>query len=746
MCFPSVFHLYFVPTPYLNFAPALRSRVDCRGLTGFKEAYLKLNPIISGEASNSQFLTALSEYMDLIGNPTSPDELIVGLPITSDAFSTADAPRALKRLGYACLVKHSKTIPTNDLPVCARFEDGTYHNVISQEENEIIVSKVGEAGSLYKISLADFKGSFSGEYLVAAPTVEALEAKRVGLKNRGHWFWQHVTSQRWVSVEIIAATMVANLLAVAVSLFALQVYDRVIPNASFQTLWVLAAGAFIAIIFEALLRIARGRLVDDMGRTVDMQLSAELLGKLQGMRLASRQMGPAALGSMMREFSSVREFFTATSMGSISDIPFVFVFLTLIYVIAGPVVWVIIAGMILIVLLSLFARRTLSRISEDMQGANSAQSRLLNEVTYGAEAIKLHRAENRFQSAGEDLSILISAKTQEQRAAAARLTFASQAIQQVCYISAVVVGVYLVLDGTLTVGAIIAVSILTSRSIAPVTQLSGAISRWQQVRVAMEGLGQIMGSEQERDPNRQYARRGIFKGQITVADLGFRYGEDQDEVLKLPHFAVEAGETVAILGRNGSGKSTLLKILTGLYSFDSGEVRIDGLEIRQIDPVDLRRNMGVLTQDVTLFSGTLRENLLLGPRPFNEAEMEEALKFSGLWTMVQRHPLGLDMPLSDGGVGLSVGQRQSLGLSRIFLADPQILLLDEPTAAMDQTLEAETIQRMSKWLAGKTCLLTTHRTEILALCDRIAVLNEGKLAMIGPRDDVLAKLRSNNQP
>lgn len=684
--------------------------------------------------------------MKLIGNPISADELIVGLPITSDMFTPTQAPRALKRLGYVGAVKQAKTINPSDFPVCAKFEDGSFHNVVSLDGDEYVVSAVGEGGALHRVKIEAFKESFANEYLVAAPTVEALETKRVGLKQRGHWFWQHVTSQRWITFEIILATVVANSLAVAVSLFALQVYDRVIPNASFQTLWVLAVGALVAIVFEAMLRIARGRLVDDMGRHVDMNLSAELLGKLQGMRLASRQMGPAALGSMMREFSSVREFFTATSMGSISDIPFVFVFLGLIYVIAGPVVWVILAGMLVIILLSLLARRTLSRISEDMQGANSAQSRLLNEVTYGAEAIKLHRAENRFQAAGEDLSILISAKTQEQRAAAARLTFTSQAIQQICYISAVVVGVYLVLDGTLTVGAIIAVSILTSRSIAPVTQLSGAISRWQQVRVAMEGLGQIMQSEQERDPQRQYARRNMFQGQITVSDLGFRYGEDQDEVLKLPHFFVEAGETVAILGRNGSGKSTLLKILSGLYSFDSGEVRIDGLEIRQIDPVDLRRNMGVLTQDVTLFSGTLRDNLLLGPRPHNEEEMEEALKFSGLWTMVQRHPLGMDMPLSDGGMGLSVGQRQSLGLSRIFLADPQILLLDEPTAAMDQTLEAETIKRMREWLAGKTCLLTTHRTEILSLCDRIAVLNEGKLAMFGPKDEVIAKLRSNNAP
>ena len=690
----------------------------------------------------SPLLIALTAYLGLIGKPVSADELIAGLPVTSDLFEAEDAIRALRRLGYVGTIKKARQIRDVTFPICAKMTDGTYRNVISFVNEKFQVSNIEAPDTYIEVNIQDMDAAFAGTYLIAAPTVEALQEQRVGSPERGHWFWKHITSQPWVTLEIFIATVVANLLAVAVSLFALQVYDRVIPNASFQTLWVLAAGALVAIIFESLLRISRGRLIDDMGRQVDITLSAEILGKLQGMRLSGRQMGPAALGSMMREFSSVREFFTATAMGSISDIPFVFVFLALIYVIAGPVVWTIVAAMGVIVILSLFARRSLSRISEDMQGANSAQSQLLNELTYGAEAIKLHRAENKFQKAWEDISILISAKVQEQRAVSARLTFMSQAVQQMAYISAVVVGVYMVLSGEFTVGAIIAVSILTTRSIAPITQLSGAISRWQQVRVALEGLNQIVQSDQERDHRRQYARRSIFLGRIDISDLRFRYGDDQDDVLKLPRLNIRAGETIAVLGRNGSGKSTLLKILSGLYDFESGEVRFDGLELRQIDPVDLRRNMGVLTQDVALFSGTLRDNLTLGPRHFDEHQLEESLRFSGLWNMVERHPLGLDMPVADGGVGLSVGQRQSLGLSRIYLADPQILLLDEPTAAMDQTLEAETIEKMRVWLAPKTCILTTHRTEIISLCDRIAVLNEGQLVMIGGRDEVLSKLRS----
>lgn len=692
----------------------------------------------------SPLLRALPAYLARIGKTISAEDLIAGHPVLADEFDVEHVDRALSRIGYVASVKHPKKLDETLLPACALMQNGAFYVVLSFEDGVYRVADLDQTSAFHTVTEAEMEHAFVGTCVSAAPTVEALEASRIGVTPRGHWFWRHITSQKWSIFEILTATIVANTLAVVVSLFSLQVYDRVIPNASFQTLWVLASGAFIAIAFEALLRISRGRLVDDLGRQVDIDLSAELMSKLQAMRLGHRKMGPAALGSMMREFSSIREFFTATSVGTIADIPFVFLFLGLIYVIAGPVVWVIVAAMSVIVLFSLLARRSISRISEDMQGANSAQARSLNEITYGAEAIKLHRAENRFQQAWEDLALVISAKTQEQRVVSARLTFLSQAVQQTAYVSAVIVGVYMVLAGEFTVGAIIAVSILTTRAISPVTQLSGAISRWQQVRVSLDGLNEIMQAPQERDPGRQYARRDVLLGQINISDLRFRYGEDQDEVLSLPHLTVEQGKTLAVLGRNGSGKSTLLKILSGLYDFESGEVRIDGLDIRQIDPVDLRRNMGVLTQDVTLFSGTLRDNLLLDPRPRSEEKIEEALRFSGLWPMVERHPLGMDMPVSDGGVGLSVGQRQSLGLSRIYLADPQILLLDEPTAAMDQTLEGQIISRLKEWVKGKTVILTTHRTEIISLCDDIAVLNAGRLAMIGPRDNVLTKLRGND--
>lgn len=689
---------------------------------------------------NSPFLDALVAYMAVVGKIISAEELVVGLPVAMDAFQPEDAPRALRRIGYVTKLGRAKRIDQLTFPVCLKLKNGEFVTVFAREGNSLKIIDPDVEGGFREAAYTQLNDRFSGDYIQVSPSVEALENKHVGQIRDGHWFWKHITGQKWLSLEVFVATLIANCLAVAVSLFALQVYDRVIPNASTQTLWVLGTGALVAIVFEMILKIVRGRLIDDMGRQVETRLSAELVTKLQNMRMNDRALGPAALGAMMREFSAIREFFTATAMGSIADIPFVIIFLVLIYSIAGPVVLVPMAAVALIVVTSLLTRRALTRISKDMQGANAAQARLLNEITYGAEAIKLSRAENKFQAAWEDLSLLISSKTQDQRATAARLSFMSQAIQQMAYVTAVIAGVYMVFAGAFSIGAIIAISILSTRAIAPVTQLSGALARWQQVRVALEGLSQIAGSVQERDHNRKYSRRENLSGRIDIRDLLFRYAEDQDIALKIEKLGIQPGEKIAILGRNGSGKSTLLKILSGLYDFEQGEVRIDGLDIRQIDPVDLRRNMGVLTQDVTLFSGTLLDNLKLGPRPIHEGELEAALKFSGLWKMVERHPLGLDMPVADGGMGLSVGQRQSLGLARMYLADPQIVLLDEPTAAMDQTLEAEVIERLREWLELKTCILTTHRTEIISICDRIAVMQDGKIALVGPSDEILKKL------
>lgn len=299
---------------------------------------------------------------------------------------------------------------------------------------------------------------------------------------------------------------------------------------------------------------------------------------------------------------------------------------------------------------------------------------------------------------------------------------------------------YLVFTGDFTIGTIIAISILSTRTLAPVTQLSGALARWQQVRTALTALDEIATSEQERSADRQFARRQILNGDIQLKNIEFSYVPESAPDINIKLLTIKNQSTVAVLGENGSGKSTLLKILSGLYSSQGGTVSIDGLELRQIDPTDVRRNIGYLPQEVKLFSGTLRDNLLMGSKVRDEQIILEALHFSGLHKLIESAPLGLDMEISDGGEGVSVGQRHSLGLARLYLQDPRIVLMDEPTASLDQTLEASLVQKLEPWLQGRTCVIATHRVPILSVADRVIVMREGSIQMDGGTNDILKQL------
>ena len=380
------------------------------------------------------------------------------------------------------------------------------------------------------------------------------------------------------------------------------------------------------------------------------------------------------------------------------------------------------------------------RLTREMQGASTKQARLLQEVVAELDTIKAARGEDRFRRLWTEMSAVQSVKTSEQRKLSANLTFWAQAIQQGTYVGAVITGTYLVFAGDFTVGAIIATGILTSRTLAPLTQLSGIMSRWGNVKTALDGLDAIAESEQDRSATRKYLRRERLRGQYELTNVTYAYGEG-NAALDIPALGIQPGQSLAILGTNGAGKSTFLRLLSGLYGATEGRILLDGVEISQIDPTDLRRSIGYLGQDVRLFAGTLRDNLNLSMLEADDDRLYHALDFAGLGQYVKAHPEGLDMPIGDGGSGLSVGQRQSIGWARLWLQDPEIVLLDEPTAALDQTLEKTLISRLAKWLPGRTAVIATHRVPILSLATRTLILNGGRMTVDGPRDQVLDHLQ-----
>lgn len=694
------------------------------------------------EVEPTPFIDALLVYCSTFGKPLSREDFLIGLPIEGGDLQPDMAVRALDRVGMDAKYGSARRLKAKHFPCCARMSDGSYEVVLRRDSTFYYIGARDHPEGEIAVPIREFKARFGRFFLKAQVQTDDIQRRHVGSKKPQHWFWGQLSNQRGLIRDVVLGTFVANLFAVAVSLFALQVYDRVIPNHSEATLWVLVAGAGVAILCEAILRISRAYVMDVAGRRVEITATSFLFSRLMGMSLAKRPSSPGSLAYQMREFGSVREFFTAASIGSAADIPFVVIFLLLIYGIAGQVVLVIIAGMALIVIPSLLMRKPMQKLTEEMQGGTSAASKLLTELCYNHDTIKSHRGESLFQRRWEEIVALNAQKTSQQRLLASVLSYWSMAMQQVAYVGAVVAGVYMVFLGEFTVGTIIAVSILTSRAIAPVTQLSGTIARWQQVKTALEGLEQIVEAPQDKSIDRKFVRKDRLNTDMVLQGVTFGYDPEMPPVLKVQHLTIKGGETMCLLGTNGSGKSSLLKVLSGLYEVSSGGISVGGLDLRQIDPVDVRRNIGFLPQDVRMFSGSLRENITMGSDRISESRLLAAVSFAGLDRAIQSNPFGLDLVVPDGGEALSVGQKQMVGLARLYLQDPAIVLLDEPTASLDQNAEAALINTLSMWLSGRTCVLTTHRTSALKLADKITVMANGTIAMHGQRDEMIQQLQS----
>ena len=649
---------------------------------------------------------------------------------------------AIEAAGLLAWSEQPKSLETDLWPALALMSDGQTLLILGQDADRLKLYDPSAARRTTEVNISEFTPLFSGTLIIAEAPVAALSQVHAHIEVKSHWFWGQFTRFRQHFAEVAIGSFMANLLAVAVALFSLQVYDRVIPHQSEATLWVLAAGALLALLFEGFIKVARSQMLDGAGRQIEFGVQVLLMDRLLGMRSDLPGRSPARLFTSMRDFSSVREFFTASTVGALADIPFIFVFLALVWSIAGSVTWVLVAGGILMVVPGFFLQRRMILLSEQTQGASMRQSRLLQETVLELDTVKTQRAEEKFRRTWEELIAVQALKSSEQRRLSAVLTFWSQGVQQATYVAAVITGTYLVFSNQFTVGAIIAVGILSSRTLAPLTQLSGILARWGNVKAALDGLDAIAHVQQDRLSGRTYLRREKLQGRYELQGAIYRYDPDGVAAVDIQHLVILPGQTVAVLGANGSGKSTFLKVLGGLYTPMSGKVLVDGVEMGQIDPKDLRRCIGYLGQDVRLFHGTLRDNLNLTMLERDDDRLYAALDFAGLGQFVKSHPKGLEIEIRDGGEGLSVGQRQSIGWARLWLQDPDICLLDEPTAALDQTLERTLISRLERWLQGRTAVIATHRVPILGLATRTLIFAGGRMAVDGPRDQVLEHLRS----
>lgn len=646
--------------------------------------------------------------------------------------------------GLLARVATAKALTPDLWPALALMTNGQYVLVLDQASAEsgaaLTIYDRHSADNRLAVPHAEFAAYFTGHLIRAEAPLVQLAQSHVAAAKPAHWFWGEFVVLRRPFVDVMLGSFVANLLAVAVALFSLQVYDRVIPHQSQATLWVLAGGAMLALVMEAVLKAARAQLMDGAGRNIEVTVQGVLMDKVLGARSDTQGRSPSHIFSAMRDFGSVREFFTTATVGTLADIPFIFVFLLLVASIGGNIVWVLVLGGVLMVLPGFLMQRRMMRLTEEGQGASARAARLLQEVIYEQETIKTLRGEERMRRIWAELTTLSALTSSEQRKLASILTIWAQGVQQATYVAAVVLGAYLVFAGQFTVGSIIAVGILTGRTLAPLSQLAGTMARWGNVRAALDALDKIAHAKQDREEGRSYLRRDQLAGSFEMREIQFRYSDETATVLDIPALAILPGQRIAVLGANGSGKSTLLRLLSGLYAPSRGRLMADGTEMGQIAPRDLRRAIGYLGQDVRLFAGSLRENLTLNLLERDDDRLMQALDFAGLGPFVKSHPRGLDLELGDGGMGLSIGQRQSVGWARLWLQNPSVCLLDEPTAALDQRLEATLVSRLEHWLEGRTVVIATHRMPILSLTTRVMVLQNGRLAVDGPCEQVLAHL------
>ena len=683
-----------------------------------------------------------SVYAGLVGQDIAVADILENLQMVAGTgqLGLAELSDALRACGLNNGVETAPRLSPKHLPALAEMTSGQVVLVLAEDDNGVQIYDTTCPDMRAEVSSYDFAQVYAGRALRAKTSMADLERRHVVSTAKGHWFWSELQNYRRQMLEVAAGSLVANILAVSVSLFSMQVYDRVIPYQSEPTLWVLAWGAMLAIVLEAALKLARSGLMDVTGKRVELTVQSRLMDKLLGMKTGPGQKSPSQVFAAMREFSSVREFFTASTIGTVADLPFLLIFLALVASIGGNLVWVLITGGVLMVLPGFVVQKKMVALTAATQGASQKSARLLYEAVFEAETVTTQRGEDRVKRIWTELSALSASKSAEQRHLTALLGYWAGAVQQATYVVAVIVGAYLVFAGQFTVGTIIAIGILTGRTLGPLAALSATLAKWTNVKSALDGLEAIANSRQYHEEGRHYLRRNRILGIYEMRNLEFRYDAQSAPIVDIQGLAIPQGQHVAVLGANGSGKSTLLRVLAGLYEPTKGRVLLDGVDLDQLHPRDLRRGVGYLGQDVRLFSGTLRDNLNLTQLERDDDRLFAALDFAGLRPFVRNHPRGLDIEIKEMGEGLSVGQRQSIGWARMWLQDPAVAILDEPTSALDQTLENTLVSRLGTWLQGRTAIIATHRVPILQLTSRTLILQNGKLAVDGPRDQVLAHL------
>ncbi len=676
--------------------------------------------------------------------PLSADTLTAGLPIAEGTITPDLFVRAAKRAGLSARVseRYLEEFTELMLPVVLLLNNGdacVLTNVNVDGSLTIVQPETGIGSKV--IDRSALEKHYSGFALLIKPKYDFhKEQQSLDLPEKGHWFWNKIREAWPVYSEMLVASLLINIFALALPLFVMNVYDRVVPNYAVDTLWVLGIGVFIVLAFDFMMRLLRSYFIDVAGKNIDIHLSAEIFEKILGLKMAVR---PKSVGSMVNTvtaYTAFRDFVTSASISAIVDFPFILLFLIVIAYIAGPLVIVPLAIIPTIFIVSYIIQLPLNKEAKKLYQSASDKDAILFEALNGIETVKAIGAEAPLQSRWER-AICYSAKHILKVRFLSNLSINfSLFMQYFSTVLVIIVGVYLITTGRITVGALVACTILSGRVLAPIMQMSGLIARYYQSATAYRALSKVMDAKVDRPRGKNYLYHPQFEGDIEFRKVNFAYPDQKVKALDEVSFSIKPGEKVAVIGRVGSGKSTIDKLILNLYQPDSGNILIDGTDIQQINPVDLRHHIGFVPQNIVLFNGSVQDNITFAAPYVTGTAIRKASQISQVERFTSKHPDGIEMPVGEKGEAISGGQRQSVAIARALLLDPQIIIMDEPTSSMDERTEHEFVSDLKEHIEGKTFIIVTHRASMLALVDRLIVLEAGSIIADGPKERIIAAL------
>ncbi|MGH1404768.1 MAG: type I secretion system permease/ATPase [Alphaproteobacteria bacterium] len=681
------------------------------------------------------------------GRRISTASLTAGLPLPPKGITPALFIRSAERADlHAVLVERSLeglAIAPN-MPCILALHHHQACIVWGTKDNKTFLVQFPETSDAkQEMSAEQLREIYTGYAFFVRPTARVDErAGPAEIDTGRNWFWATFWQNKTLYIEVVIAALMINIFGLASSVFIMNVYDRVVPNSAFDTLYAMSFGIVIVFLFDFILKNLRAHFLDHAGRRADVKISSMLFEQIMGMTMQARPPSAGILASNMKEFETLRDFFTSATMVALIDLPFVFVFIGVIAIIGGPIAFVPLAAIPLIVGMGLYLQKPLSKVTKDSMQESALKNALLFETIIGLETIKVQAAEGHTQRNWEELTDKASRTSVKMRQLAAFAQNWAGFIQQLASVGIVIAGVFLIHEGMVTMGALIACVILSGRIMAPLAQVAGLMTRLNQSREALAQLDDLMKKPVERPKGKHFVSLADVQGKIEFRNVVFSYPGQQMPSVNDMSFTINPGEKVGIIGAVGSGKTTLERLLINIYEPTSGSVQIDGTDVRQIDPGDLRRNVGAVQQSPQLFYGSVRDNITMGHETASDAAVLKAAELSGVLEFLKDSSAGLDTQVGERGEALSGGQRQAVAIARSLLYDPPILVLDEPTASMDPASENRLRKRLAVLCADKTAILITHKGAMLGLVDKLILLDRGRIVAFGPKDEVVRKLQA----